>query len=64
MNELQIDKYWTKVNLSDKAGGDATQREGAEIIDRVEGSYTNVVGLPMEETVAALAEFGIQPGTA
>ena len=64
LTDAQIDKYLRKVNPLDKAGAYAAQREGAEIIDRIEGSYTNVVGLPMEKTVAALAEFGIQPGTA
>ena len=29
------------------------------IIERVEGSWTNVVGLPMEETAAALARAGV-----
>jgi septum formation protein len=64
LTDAQIDKYLREVNPLDKAGAYAAQRKGAEIIDRIEGSYTNVVGLPMEKTVAALAEFGIRPGTA
>ena len=53
--------YFTKVNPLDKAGAYAAQGYGAEIISRIEGSYTNVVGLPMEKTIAALAKFGIKP---
>ena len=52
-----------KVNPLDKAGGYAAQGPGREVIDKIEGSYSNVVGLPMEMTVAALAEFGVAPKT-
>jgi septum formation protein len=45
----------------DKAGAYAAQGSGAEIIAKIEGSFTNVVGLPMEKTVAELAKFGIRP---
>ena len=37
------------------------QGHGAEIIDHIDGSYTNVVGLPMEATAAVLREFAIEP---
>lgn len=58
----RIDNYVAKVNPLDKAGAYAAQGFGAEIIAKIEGSFTNVVGLPMEKTVAALGTFGIQPG--
>ena len=32
-----------------------------QIIEKIDGSFSNVVGLPMEKTSAALAEFGITP---
>jgi septum formation protein len=61
LDNRAIDDYFTKVNPLDKAGAYAAQGYGAEIISRIEGSHTNVVGLPMEKTIAALAKFGIKP---
>jgi septum formation protein len=62
LTDDRIDHYIAKVNPLDKAGAYAAQGFGAEIIAEIDGSFTNVVGLPMEKTVAALATFGIQPG--
>jgi septum formation protein len=59
LNKDKIDKYISKVNPLDKAGAYAAQGYGAEIIAQIDGSFTNVVGLPMEETVQALRKFGI-----
>jgi septum formation protein len=61
LTEAKIDKYLAKVDPLDKAGAYAAQGCGAEIIAKIDGSYTNVVGLPMEKTVGTLAQFGIQP---
>lgn len=43
----------------DKAGGYALQGEGARFIVSVSGSRTNVIGLPLEETLALLGEAGV-----
>ena len=59
-----IERYLAKVDPLDKAGAYAAQGSGSEIIARIEGSFTNVVGLPMEKTVAALAKFGVRPKSA
>jgi len=59
----KIDNYLTRVDPLDKAGAYAAQGFGSEIIAKIDGSYTNVVGLPMEKTIAALAEFDVVPGT-
>jgi septum formation protein len=61
LNREMIKRYVVKVNPLDKAGAYAAQGTGAEIIAKIEGSFTNVVGLPMEKTIATLAKFGIRP---
>ncbi len=61
LNRAIIKRYVVKVNPLDKAGAYAAQGTGGEIIAKIEGSFTNVVGLPMEKTIAALAKFGIRP---
>lgn len=42
----------------DKAGGYALQGEGRRFVTRVLGSATNVIGLPLEETLALLEHGG------
>ena len=63
LNRAMIKKYFAKVDPLDKAGAYAAQGSGTEIIANIEGSYTNVVGLPMEKTIEALAKFGIRAKT-
>jgi septum formation protein len=57
----KIANYLARVNPLDKAGAYAAQGFGSEIIEKIDGSYTNVVGLPIEKTIPALAEFGLAP---
>jgi septum formation protein len=60
LGRKQIRDYMARINPLDKAGAYAAQGDGAEIIRHVRGSYTNVVGLPMDETLEVLARyFGI-----
>ena len=54
----EIKEYFKRVNPLDKAGGYAAQEDEPRIIMRIEGSRTNVIGLPMEAIEAALAGFG------
>ena len=46
----------------DKAGAYAAQGAGRRLIEKIEGSETNVIGLPLEETLALLRAAGIGPG--
>ena len=57
----KIQAYLAKINPLDKAGAYAAQGAGREVIAEIIGSYTNVVGLPMEKTARALDRFGIKP---
>lgn len=60
-SEEQAD-YHARIDPMDKAGSYAAQDHGALIIDRIEGSMSNVIGLPMDEVAHALREhFGITP---
>jgi len=59
LDESAIRAYLAKIDPLDKAGGYAAQGSGREIIERIEGSYTNVVGLPMERMRRALRAFGV-----
>jgi septum formation protein len=64
LDDRAISDYLAKIDPLDKAGAYAAQGHGAEIIERIGGSYTNVVGLPMEETTRVLRDFGIAPSRA
>ena len=48
LSEETIERYLAAVHVLDKAGAYALQEQGELIIERVEGSRTNVIGLPME----------------
>ena len=61
LNERGIANYFRVVNPIDKAGAYAAQAAGRSIIASVEGSFTNVIGLPMERTTEVLTEFGLRP---
>ena len=53
----QIRRYLNKVNPLDKAGAYAIQEEGELIVERISGSYSNVVGLPVERLAEELKRW-------
>jgi len=57
-NDAEIEAYIASGDPFDKAGGYAIQNEAFAPVARIEGSYSNVVGLPLEALQAALAEIG------
>lgn len=59
LSEDEIATYWKTGEPRDKAGGYAIQGLGAVFVQQIRGSYTGVVGLPIEQTVALLEEFAV-----
>ncbi len=58
-SDATIDAYVASGAPLDKAGAYAIQDLGGALVERLTGSYTNVVGLPVEETRGLLEEFGV-----
>lgn len=54
LSEQAMEAYWQTGEPQDKAGSYAIQGRGAAWVHRIEGSYTNVVGLPLAQTLAAI----------
>src|SRR3954465_10198549 len=48
LSEAQLRKYLERIRPLDKAGAYSAQEDHGELIDHVEGSFSNVIGLPME----------------
>ncbi|WP_198333338.1 Maf family protein [Psychrobacter aquimaris] len=49
--------YWDSGEPADKAGGYGIQGLGATWVSRINGSYTNVVGLPLPQTLALIKDM-------
>jgi septum formation protein len=58
LDAVAIDDYLSKVNPLDKAGAYGIQEQGELIIERIDGSFENVMGLPVEQLLAVLAIDG------
>ncbi|WP_201536992.1 Maf family protein [Psychrobacter immobilis] len=52
-----MSEYWDSSEPADKAGGYGIQGLGAAWVSRINGSYTNVVGLPLAQTLALIKEM-------
>lgn len=57
----EIDWYLTTHEPWGKAGGYAIQGAGAAFVERIEGSDTNVIGLPLAVTLALLRRVDFDP---
>jgi septum formation protein len=60
--EQELRAYVASGEPLDKAGAYALQGEGRRLVSRVEGSESNVIGLPLDEALALLAEAGFERG--
>jgi septum formation protein len=58
LRDEEISDYIATGCPFDKAGAYAIQGGAAHMVERIEGSYTNVVGLPLYEVVEALRKIG------
>lgn len=59
LSDAEIAAYWRTGEPQDKAGGYAIQGLGAVFVRELRGSYTGVVGLPLEATMDLLQSFGV-----
>lgn len=62
-DEAEVRSYVATGEPLDKAGAYALQGEGRRFVERVEGSRSNVIGLPLEETLSLLREAGVDEVT-
>jgi septum formation protein len=59
LRDAEIRAYVKTGEPFDKAGAYGIQRLGAFLVESIRGSYTNVVGLPLCETLEWLLELGV-----
>ena len=60
LTDEMIHWYWSLDESRDKAGSYAIQGAGSVLVERIVGSYSNVVGLPLKETADMLGQFGVE----
>jgi septum formation protein len=58
LSEEECDAYWRSGEPADKAGGYAVQGRAAVFIERISGSYSGIMGLPLYETGELLRGIG------
>ncbi|SDN59079.1 Maf family protein [Alkalicoccus daliensis] len=60
LTESEINTYIQSKEPADKAGAYGIQGLGAVLVERIEGDYFSIVGLPVAKVVRALKKHGIQ----
>jgi septum formation protein len=60
MTSDEIAAYWDTGEAADKAGAYGVQGRAAAYIERIEGSYSGIVGLPLFEVTCMLKNLGMQ----
>jgi len=55
----EAERYWESAEPRDKAGGYAIQGYGAVFIERITGSHSGIMGLPLFETAQLLERAGV-----
>lgn len=59
LTPAQIDLYIERLKCSDKAGGYGIQMGAGIVIKRIEGCYTNVMGLPVNTLCELMSKIGV-----
>lgn len=59
LDDARIDAYFQVANPLDKAGAYGIQEGGELIVERWSGSYSNIMGLPLELTKQILTRVGL-----
>ena len=59
LNEARIEEYVRTVGVLDKAGAYGIQERGELIVERIAGSFSNVMGLPVERLAQEFTRWGI-----
>lgn len=58
-SQAELNRYIATGEPMDKAGAYGIQGRGGLLVSRIEGDYTNVVGLPIVRLAGMLAQFGV-----
>lgn len=61
LSDLEIDAYVGTGEPLDKAGAYAIQGEGRKFVERIDGDFVTIVGLPIARITEILRSFGIEP---
>ena len=59
LNIDEIDAYIATGEPFDKAGAYGIQGKGAALVQEIRGSYSNIVGLPLAEVLAAIRKHRV-----
>jgi septum formation protein len=59
LSDEEIDRYHGLTSPLDKAGGFDIEGRGGLFINRIEGCYSNVIGLPLAKIRVMLKKFGV-----
>lgn len=62
LSDSELDEYLDSGDWAGKAGAYGIQDHGDRFVTSIDGSFSNVVGLPLELATALLADWGIRPG--
>ena len=61
LHEREIEAYVATNEWRDKAGGYGIQGEGGVLVETIEGSYSNIIGLPVTEVIEGFKTLNV-PG--